>query len=200
MRMTNRIHNSGCCIRKQAGSSLIEILISILIVSLGMMAVAGMQAYSVASQKNSLYRSIASGMANELAEMIRLNPAGLNALNYNIAFMSTTAAGAPDLTACPGVANAAVAPAEYPFCNGTANLAAFDITSFQRRIRANLPLGGVEVVANVAAAPARSTADIWITWQEPGVIVAAEGNADNCSANASALATLPRCFYMRVQL
>jgi type IV pilus assembly protein PilV len=70
----------------------------------------------------------------------------------------------------------------------------------QRRVRSNLPVGGIEVVANVAADPTKSTADIWITWQEPGVIVAAEGNADNCSANASALATLPRCFYMRVQL
>jgi type IV pilus assembly protein PilV len=197
--MTNRIHYSCSRMRKQAGSSLIEILISILIVSLGMMAVAGMQAYSVASQKNSLYRSIASSMANELAEMIRLNPAGLNAANYNIALMSTIA-GVPDLVACPGVANAAVAPAEYPFCNSAANLAAFDITSFQRRVRSNLPIGGVEIVANVVAAPARSTADIWITWQEPGVIVATEDNADNCSANASALATLPRCFYMRVQL
>lgn len=185
---------------KQAGSSLIEILISILIISLGMMAVAGMQAYSVAAQKNALYRSIASSMANELAELIRLNPTALNAGNYNVALMSTTAAGAPNLTACPGVANAGANPAEYPFCNSAANLAAYDITSFQRRVRNGLPVGGVEVVANVVAAPAQSTADIWITWLEPGVLVAAEGNADNCSATARALATLPRCFYMRVQL
>ncbi len=187
-------------IHKQDGSSLIEILISILIISLGMMAVAGMQAYSVAAQKNALYRSIASSMANELAEIIRLNQTGLNAGNYNIALMSATAAGVPNLTACPGVANAGVNPAEYPFCNSAANLAAYDITSFQRRVRNSLPVGGVEVVANIAVAPAQSTADIWITWLEPGVLAAAEGNADNCSAAARALATLPRCFYMRVQL
>jgi type IV pilus assembly protein PilV len=184
----------------QKGATLIEILISILLLSLGMMAVAGMQAYSIAAQNNAIYRSIASTMANELAEFIRMNPAGLNAGNYNIAFMSLQAPGAPTLTACPGVANAATAPAEYPFCNSAANLAAYDITSLQRRVRANLPLGGVQVVANVVAAPARSTADIWITWQEPGLFTAAEGNADNCSAAARALATLPRCFYMRVQL
>ena len=200
MPMIHRMQIGKTRRRSQSGSSLIEILISILIVSLGMMAVAGMQAYSVATQKNSLYRSIASTMANELAELIRLNPSGLNALNYNVAFMSDVTAAPPGLTACPGVANAGVAPAEYPFCAGAANLAALDLTSMQRRVRSNLPLGGVEVVANVAADPTKSTADIWITWQEPGVIVAAEGNADNCSATASALATLPRCFYMRVQL
>lgn len=184
----------------QRGATLIEILISILLLSLGMMAVAGMQAYSIAAQNNAVYRSVASTMANELAELIRLNPAGLNAGNYNIAFMSQPLPGAPNLTACPGVADADVAPAEYPFCNSAANLAAYDITSIQRRVRNNLPVGGVQVVANVVAAPARSTADIWITWLEPGVLVAAEGNADNCSAAAKALATLPRCFYMRVQL
>lgn len=184
----------------QKGATLIEILISILLLSLGMMAVAGMQAYSIAAQKNAIYRSIASNMANELAEFIRLNPAGLNAGNYNIAFMSLQIPGAPAVTACPGVANAATAPAEYPFCNSAANLAAYDITNMQGRVRANLPVGGVQVVANVVAAPARSTADIWITWQEPGLFAAAEGNADNCSAAARALATLPRCFYMRVQL
>jgi type IV pilus assembly protein PilV len=186
--------------RTQNGSSLIEILISILLLSLGMMGLAGMQAYSVAAQKNAVYRSIASAMANELAEMIRLNATGLNAGNYNIAFMSTTVPGPPNLTACPGVTDASVNAEEYPFCNSTANLAAVDITSFQRRVRTSLPIGGVQVVANVVAAPARSTADVWITWQEPGVIVALEGNADNCSAAARALATQPRCFYLRVQL
>lgn len=196
----NRINLRPRLKYQQMGSSLIEILISILIVSLGMMAVAGMQAYSVAAQKNALYRSIASNMANELAELIRLNQTGLNAGNYNIALMSSEAVGVPNLTACPGVANANINAAEYPFCNSAANLAAFDITSFQRRVRSSLPVGGVEVVANVVAAPAQSTADIWITWLEPGVLVAAEGNADNCSAAARALATLPRCFYMRVQL
>lgn len=184
----------------QKGATLIEILISILLLSLGMMAVAGMQAYSIAAQNNAVYRSVASTMANELAELIRLNPAGLNGGNYNIAFMSQQLPGAPNLTACPGVADADVAPAEYPFCNSAANLAAYDITSIQRRVRNNLPVGGVQVVANVVAAPARSTADIWITWLEPGILVASEGNADNCSAAAKALATLPRCFYMRVQL
>ncbi len=195
LKRPSKIHRSH-----QNGATLIEILISILLLSLGMMAVAGMQAYSIAAQKNAVYRSVASTMANELAELIRVNPAGLNAGNYNVAFMSQANPGAPNLTACPGVADADVAPAEYPFCNTAANLAAYDITSFQRRVRSGLPLGGVQVVANVAVAPARSTADIWITWQEPGILVAAEGNADNCSAAARALATLPRCFYMRVQL
>lgn len=196
--LINRKNNSPRTLHSgQKGASLIEVLISILIVSLGMLAVAGMQAYSLAGQRNAANRAIASAMANELAELIRLNPVGLNAANYNVAFMSTVAPGPPALAACAG---ATTNFAEYPFCNTAASLAAFDLTSFQSRVRSNLPIGGVQVVANIVAAPARSTADIWITWQEPAVMTAAEGNADNCSAASLALATLPRCFYMRVQL
>lgn len=182
----------------QRGSSLIEVLISVLLISLGMLAVAGMQAYSLAGQRNAANRAIASSMANELAELIRLNPTGLNAANYNIQFLSTQVPGPPVVATCVG--STPPNDGQYPFCNTAASLAAFDITSFQRRVRSNLPIGGVEVVANIVAAPAQSTADIWITWQEPAVMLAAEGNADNCSAASRALATLPRCFYMRVQL
>ena len=87
---------SHASLAHQKGATLIEILISILLLSLGMMAVAGMQAYSIAAQNNAIYRSVASTMANELAELIRLNPAGLNAGNYNIAFMSQQLPGAPN--------------------------------------------------------------------------------------------------------
>lgn len=190
--------------RHHRGSSLIEVLISVLLISLGIMAVAGMQAYSLAAQRNANNRAIASAMSNELAELIRLNPAGLNAGNYNVAFMSTQAPGPPVLATCVGATTNA---AEYPFCNpggvtgAGAALAFFDITSFQQRVRAGLPIGGVEVVANIVAAPARSSADIWISWQEPAVLIGAlELNADNCTAASRALATQPRCFYMRVQL
>jgi type IV pilus assembly protein PilV len=176
-----------------------------------MMALAGMQAYSVAAQRNAAHRAVASAMANELAEIVRLNPTAMNAGQYNIAFMSSLtagAAGAPNAAPCDGTDDST--PAAFPTCTTPALLAAFDIVDFQRRVRSSLPTGGVEVVANIVATPARSTADIWITWQEPGVLentrvvggatVSGEQNSDNCSVNAKALATLPRCFYMRVQL
>lgn len=174
----------------QRGASLIEVLISILLLSFGMLALAGMQAYSVTAQKNASYRTIASAMANELAELIRLNPAGLAAGNYDGSLM--TNAGPPGL-----------APCAFPNCIAT-TLAADDLSSFRIRVRQQLPLGGVEVTR-----PAGSTteANIWIVWEEPrafdtaaGATGANEAQADNCSATARALPTLPRCFYMKVQL
>jgi type IV pilus assembly protein PilV len=178
----------------QRGSSLLEVLISILLMSFGMMALAGMQAYSVAAQKNAANRAIASALATELAEVIRLNPAGLAAGNYDVAMMTT---GFPP----------ALAPCAFPNCTNAATLAAADRTAFQSRVRSLLPQGGVEV----ARPPGSTTqADIWILWEEAGVLdntrkvggvdKSAERTSDNCSVNAGAVATMPRCFYMKVQL
>lgn len=180
--------------RSQFGASLLEVLISILLLSFGMLALAGMQAYSVAAQKNAANRAIASALANELAELVRLNPAGLAGGNYDILMLTTT--GKPPL-----------APCAFPTCTTPALLATADIRSFQNRVRDQLPQGGVELTR-----PAGSTtqANIWILWEEAGVLnnmrtaggvtESAEKNVDNCSANVDALATLPRCFYMKVQL
>lgn len=178
----------------QQGSSLLEVLISILLMSFGMLALAGMQAYSVAAQKNAANRAIASALATELAEVIRLNPNGLSAGNYDVALMTT---GNPP----------ALVPCAFPNCTTPALLAAADLTAFQRRVRALLPQGGVELVRPGASA---TQANIWIVWEEAGVLdntrkvsgvdQSAELTSDNCSDNAKALATLPRCFYMKVQL
>jgi len=178
----------------QRGSSLLEVLISILLMSFGMLALAGMQAYSVAAQKNAANRAIASALATELAEVIRLNPTGLSAGNYDVAMMTT---GNPP----------ALAPCAFPNCTTPALLAAADLTAFQSRVRALLPQGGVEVTRPGASA---TQANIWIVWEEAGVLdntrkvagvdQSAELTSDNCSATAKALATLPRCFYMKVQL
>lgn len=182
-------------LRKQLGASLLEVLVSMLLMSFGMLALAAMQAYSVAAQRNAANRAVASALASELAELIRLNPSGFAGGSYDVAFMPTAIPGPPNIVPCA-----------FPACT-PASLGVADLTAFQNRVRSQLPLGGVELVR-----PALSTtqADLWILWEEPGVLSnvrpvggvdqSAEMQADNCSANAKNLATLPRCFYMKVQL
>lgn len=192
--MLGSIHKSPSSRNGQRGSSLLEVLISILLMSFGMLALAGMQAYSVAAQKNAANRAVASALATELAEVIRLNPAGLAAGNYDVSLM-------------PHVGVPAAAPCAFPNCTSPLLLANADKTAFQSRVRALLPQGGVELTRPAASA---TQANIWILWEEAGVLdnsrqvsgvdQSAEQTADNCSANAKALATLPRCFYMKVQL
>ena len=90
--------NTVISVGRQSGSSLLEVLVSILLMSFGMLALGGMQAYSIAAQKNAANRAIATALANEMAEIIRVNRQGLAAGNYDVAMMTTTAL--PQVTAC----------------------------------------------------------------------------------------------------
>lgn len=183
-------------VRSQSGVSLIEILISVLLLSFGLLAVAGMQAYSIAAQRNASNRAVASMLANEFAEIMRLNPSAFNAANYDVAMMPTTAT--PDL---------AVTNCSYPNCTSPALLAATDLNLFERRVRAQLPQGGVQLVRPVGTT---NQAHLWIVWEEPsvfdnnrtagGTTQSAEISSDNCPDAAKALAQLPRCFYAKVEL
>lgn len=182
----------GLC--KQRGASLLEVLISILLMSFGLLAMAGMQAYSVAAQKNAANRAVASALANELAEIIRLNQSGFAAGNYDVSKLTDAAPPAE-------------APCAFPTCNTAALLATADLTGFQNLVRKQLPLGGVELSRpTVGGVKSTTEADLWIVWEEPGVLntikngTSTEINADNCPATAKNLANLPRCFYMKVQL
>lgn len=181
---------------RQRGVTLIEILISVLLLSFGILAVVGMQAYAIAAQRNASNRAIASMLANELAEIVRLNPTAFNAGNYDTSLMPTAAA--PDLAATN---------CTFPNCTTPALLAATDINLFQRRVRTQLPQGGVELTRPAGTV---NQAHLWIIWEEPnvldntqtvgGAITSREQNSDNCSATAKALANLPRCFYAKVEL
>lgn len=181
--------------KRQSGSSLLEVLVSILLMSFGMLALAGMQAYSIAAQKNAANRAIASMLANEIAELVRLNQSAFAAGNYDVSILTN---------AFPPASS----PCVFPACNNT-TLATADRTDFLNLVRRQLTDGGV-VLSRPTVAGVKSTteADLWIVWNEPSVLdttqggtaTSTESTSDNCPATAKALAVLPRCFYMKVQL
>jgi len=180
----------------QRGASLLEVLVTMLLLSFGMLALAGMQAYSVAAQKNAANRAIASALASELAELVRLNPVGLATDKYEAVTMLPNAPLPATTTAL----------CTFPNCT-TDSLAARDVATFRGRVRESLPKGGVKLIRPGGIA---SQADIWILWEEAevldnkrvegGTTTSAEIHSDNCPADAAALTPLPRCFYMKVQL
>ncbi|NHR08222.1 type IV pilus modification protein PilV [Chromobacterium haemolyticum] len=58
-------------IRAEAGFSLLEVLISVLVVALGLLAMAGMQLKSIRDSHDAYMRSLASELAVEAAERVR---------------------------------------------------------------------------------------------------------------------------------
>jgi type IV pilus assembly protein PilV len=188
--------------RWQGGSSLIEVLVSLLLISFGMLAMGAMQGYALAASKNSGHRGVAATLASEAADVLRANPQGLSAAGYDLTGYLSNATGI-------SASQVLAAKCSYPACTPT-TLAAYDLERLKSRVRSELPNGGLQLVRpTIGGVQSTTEADLWIVWLEPktiahqagsGLDAAAEKNFDGCPAEAKALTQIPRCFYMRVVL
>ena len=78
--------------KQQTGFSLIEVLVSALILSIGLVGVAGLQAVSLKNNQSAFMRSQATALAYDLADRMRTNVAGANAGFYAPASATLNAA------------------------------------------------------------------------------------------------------------
>ena len=175
----------------QAGASLIEVLVAILILSFGMLALANMMSFGVQLPKLSGYRATATAFGLAQIEQIRANPNGFggdfysSALNYD----GTTA-------------SIASADCAYPSCT-IATLAAMDIAATQALVRQSLPAGGMIMKCDTPVCTWSSYGNLWIVWQEPSTFAAiSPTSSDNCPVEVTSALTnpSPRCLYLRFKL
>lgn len=82
----------GASRRRQAGVSLIEVLVSTLILAIGLVGVAGMQALALHNNQEAQMRSHASSLAYDLADRMRNNVAAANAGLYDPSTATTVSA------------------------------------------------------------------------------------------------------------
>jgi type IV pilus assembly protein PilV len=121
--------------RRQSGFTILEVLIAILILSIGMLGAVGMQAAAMQSNKETRSQSVAASFARELADKMRGN--------HGVA-IKVTAADNPFLvpeTTLTGTGTF-TAPAENCFtsaCSTPAAVAAWDMADWQNRLRNALP-------------------------------------------------------------
>lgn len=141
--------------RSQAGASLIEVLVSVLIVSFGLLAMAAMQANAVKFNKTSELRAVATLLARDLGDRIRANsvgglpPAGQYVLTDAYAPMDE----APDTPAC------AIAES----CTD-AEIAGRDMAEWRQALFHSLPEAAGYVQIRGTVAPVM--VDIWVAWRE----------------------------------
>jgi type IV pilus assembly protein PilV len=177
----------------QSGVTLIEVLVSILILSFGMLALGGMLAYAVQLPKLSGYRAAAATIAAGHIERMRANQAGFAANSYDVALNYNGTAAA--ITA--------VTPCTYPACT-QATLAADDTHITEQALRQELPNGGMRVTqASVGGVFSTTTGDMWVVWDEPtGLATLNAANSDNCPSQVTTVYTnpAPRCLYIRFDL
>lgn len=108
---------------RQQGTTLIEVLVSLLILSFGMMGMAGLQNVSLRANQLAYFRTQATTFTLDVVERMRANLTGVDSGNYN------NVAGA-DTAACFTVAG----------CT-SAQMAGQDIFDWSAGITAALPLG-----------------------------------------------------------
>lgn len=129
----------------QTGFSLVEVLISIIILSFGLLGMVGLQAAALQSNKEARLQSVAMTQATELAEMMRTNKdVGLLATanpylgDFSSPLTPTTS------SYCLNVAVSTVA------CATTTTIADAQMTEWLARVDADLPGARVVICADTA--------------------------------------------------
>lgn len=126
---------------RASGFSLVEVLVSIVVFSFGLLGMAGMQAASLQSNREARLQSSAVVLARELAETIRGNKnIGILATsNPYIGSFSTSPLTASTASYCLNVATGTTA------CTNTTDIANAQMTEWLSRLDAELPGARVDV-------------------------------------------------------
>lgn len=177
------------------GATLIEVLVSVVIASVGLLAMAGISAAALKYSKFSQHRASASLLAGEIAERMRANAYAADALG-NYRFQQSMAdqvnLGAEPVPACQAAAEVCT----------PAQMAAADLWQWRANVRDQLPGGAVAVAPDTAVA---RSVDVWVAWRDAGLASDAEivrtGGARECplSLETSADPNV-RCLHLRVRL
>ena len=132
--------------RAVSGFTLVEVLVALVVMSVGMLGIAGLYVTSMQAGRTSLFHHHAVTLAGDVADRIRANPRA--AIAY----------------AGLGANNNCVAPAGID-CTPE-EMAAHDIFLWDQQAVDSLPNGDVTIVFDNAVAP--PTYQITIGWDEPG--------------------------------
>ncbi len=129
--------------QRQQGFTLIEVLIAVLVLSIGLLGLAGLQTVSLKMSHGSYLRVQATNLAYEIADSMRANRG--NAASYPGTFA----------TSCTTLTYASA------YASGTA-IAAADLAVWRHRLACLLPSGR----GTIAVATGSTLATITVTWDE----------------------------------
>lgn len=115
--------------RKQRGFSLMEILITVIILSIGLLGLAGLQLTGLKYNQSAYLKSQATVYSMDILDRMRANRPGAETGGYNIAIGTTVTSGA-----CSNCT-----PAE---------MATLDLSEWKQALQTSLPSGDGSVVQN----------------------------------------------------
>lgn len=177
---------------REAGFSLVEVLVAMLVASVGILALAGLLQASTRYAKIGQLRATATLLASDIADRIRANSTG-----------SEAATGDYDLTdeAFPGPPPPPHAPCSSESPCDSAALAQLDLAHWTARVRATLPQGSARIRTHPAKPPARAYVDVWLGWADtltPSPGSAAERSDSECPDAWKRAEAPARCVHLQV--
>jgi type IV pilus assembly protein PilV len=180
--------------RVARGFSLVEVLVSMVVVAMGILALAGLLQAATRYAKMSESRSTAVLLANDIADRLRANPAGAAMGDGGYDFGGGVFPGMP---AAPHAACTLAAPC------GPADLARADLADWTARVRASLPRGSAQVRFHAGVAPVPDYVDVWVGWADPLTLapgISGDLPGAECPAGWKASEPSVRCVYLQVAL
>jgi type IV pilus assembly protein PilV len=160
--MSRRLQHS-----QQDGFSLVEVLVTILVIALGLLGNASLLMRASKVNQGGVFRTHAVTYSQEIAERMEANPTGSRAGNYTVASGATVTSGFNCVTT---------------LCSA-ANLATYDLATWQAAVRAALPGSNLVVTQTsaVGANPAVYTIQVNWTEQRESVTYASAGTTETFS-------------------
>ncbi len=147
---------------KQYGFTLVEVMVAMVIFSVGLLGLAGLQSLGMTNNQTAFNRTIAMQQAYNMSDRIRNNIAGVNATSYDALDTST-----------PALATNCIMAACLP-----AALAAFDHFEWNTNNDVLLPEGKGSVTL-IARTPLATQLRICVMWNELKVAGAADPDCAN---------------------
>jgi len=170
----------------------VEVLVAMVVVAMGILALAGLLQASTRYSKMSELRSTATLLANDIADRMRANGVGaqLGAAGYDNAEKVFPTTVAPSSAAC--TSDAPCGPAE---------LAKADMADWTARVRATLPKGSAWIQWRAGKAPAPDSVDVWVGWADPLTLapgISTDRSGTECPPSWRAAEPSVRCVYLQV--
>lgn len=152
-------------IAREKGFSLIEVLVALLVLSIGLLGLAALQTTSLKYNTDSYTRTQATLLAYDIMDRMRSNLTGVSAGNYNVS-ASTAPSKIAAYNSCKNSASGCGCDLTGANCS-TSNLATYDLGKWYERLAATLPEASTNL-ATISTSSSGSSTQVIITirWKD----------------------------------
>ncbi|MGE5242165.1 MAG: type IV pilus modification protein PilV [Bacteroidota bacterium] len=152
-------------IAREKGFSLIEVLVALLVLSIGLLGLAALQTTSLKYNTDSYTRTQATLLAYDIMDRMRSNLTGVSAGNYSVS-ASTAPSKIAAYNSCKNSASGCGCDLTGANCS-TSNLATYDLGKWYERLAATLPEASTNL-ATISTSSSGSSTQVIITirWKD----------------------------------